>query len=136
MALHMVKLCVGIERVEQLTKWGREERGRNGAPTVHTRHTPKRAAELLEGGSLYWVIKGVILCRQTILGISTIEEGPRNRCEIELDFDVINTCPVPRRAFQGWRYFEGKEVPADLSSADAGDLPTELARELRTLGAW
>jgi hypothetical protein len=136
MALNLVKLCVGVDRVEQLTKWGREERGRGGAPIVHTRQTPKRAAEILEGGSLYWVIKGVILCRQPIVGITTIEEPTHNRCEIELDFAVIHTCPAPRRAFQGWRYFEGREVPADLSSADAEGLPVELARELRTLGAW
>jgi hypothetical protein len=136
MALNLVKLCVGVDKVEQLTQWGREERGRGGAPTVHTRQTPKRASELLEGGSLYWVIKGVILCRQSIVRIETFENGPVNRCEIELDDPVILTAPLPRRAFQGWRYFVDKEAPADLSNADAGDLPPELARELRALGAW
>ncbi len=136
MTLHVVKLCVGVERVDQLTQWGRKERGRGGAPTVHTRQTPKRAGEILEGGSLYWVIKGVILCRQVIVDIRTIEEGARNRCEIELDDEVILTAPQPRRAFQGWRYFLPKDAPADLSRIDAGDMPSELVSELRTLGAW
>jgi hypothetical protein len=136
MSLHLVKLCVGVDRVEQLTTWGRKERGRGATPIVHTRQTPKRAAEILDGGSLFWVIRGVILCRQRIVDIRTIEEGPRNRCEIELDFEVITTAPQPRRAFQGWRYFEAKDAPCDLSSLDAGEMPLELARELRTIGAW
>lgn len=136
MTLHLVKLCVGVDRVEQLTAWGRKERGRGAVPIVHTRQTPKRAADILEGGSLYWVIKGVILCRQRIVDIRTIEEGARSRCEIELDDEVIVTAPQPRRAFQGWRYFETRDAPQDMSKLDAGELPLELARELRTLGAW
>jgi hypothetical protein len=136
MSLHLVKLCVGVDRVEQLTTWGRKERGRGATPIVHTRQTPKRSAEILDGGSLYWVIRGVILCRQKIVDIRTIEEGARSRCEIELDFEVITTAPQPRRAFQGWRYFEAKDAPPDLSSLDAGEMPLELARELRTIGAW
>jgi hypothetical protein len=136
MALHLVKLCVGVDRVEQLTRWGREERGRGATPIVHTRQTPKRATELLDGGSLYWVIKGVILCRQPIVRVDTYEDGPTSRCEIELAGDPILTAPQPRRAFQGWRYFEAKDVPPDLSRAEADGLPTELARELRALGAW
>src|SRR5215470_4489375 len=114
MTLHLVKLCVGVDRVEQLTTWGRKERGRGATPIVHTRQTPKRSAEILDGGSLYWVIRGVILCRQKIVDIRTIEEGPRSRCEIELDFEVITTAPQPRRAFQGWRYFAAKDAPPDL----------------------
>jgi hypothetical protein len=136
MTLHLVKLCVGVDRVEQLTAWGRDERGKGQVPIVHTRQTPKRSDEILDGGSLYWVIRGVILCRQRIVEIRTLEEGPRRRCEIELDFEVITTAPQPRRAFQGWRYFEAKDAPPDLSSLDAGELPLELARELRTIGAW
>ncbi|NEX93667.1 DUF1489 domain-containing protein [Caulobacter sp. 17J65-9] len=136
MPLHLVKLCVGVERIEQLTAWGRAERGKGRVPMVHTRQTPKRADELIEGGSLYWVIKGVILCRQQILKVETFEEGGQNRCEITLHDDVIPTAPQPRRAFQGWRYFEAKDVPPDLSTGDAGEMPLELARELRALGAW
>ena len=136
MSLHLVKLCVGVDRVEQLTAWGRKERGRGSPPIVHTRQTPKRADEILGGGSLYWVIKGVILCRQPIVKITTIEEAAHNRCEIELGDEVIPVAPQPRRAFQGWRYFLQKDAPKDLKIADVGELPTELARELLTLGAW
>jgi hypothetical protein len=134
--LHLVKLCVGVDRIEQLTEWGRIERGRGVPPIVHTRQTPKRAPEILEGGSLYWVIKGVILCRQTIVGIETFEESGQNRCEIELASEVVPVAPQPRRAFQGWRYFEAKDVPPDLTSAEAQGLPADIARELRALGAW
>mgnify|MGYP001627495098 CR=1 FL=1 len=134
--LHLVKLCVGVDRIEQLTQWGRLERGRGLAPIITTRQTPKRAAEILEGGSLYWVIKGQILCRQRIVRLDPFEDGAITRCEIELDPEVIPTAPSPRRAFQGWRYLEPKDAPADLSRVGATDLPSELVSELRSLGAW
>ena len=106
-------------------------------PMVHTRQTPKRGEELLDGGSLFWVFKGVILARQSILGIETLEEGGRRRCEIALQRTLVRTEPQPRRAFQGWRYFEVADAPADLALGDGGEtLPAELARELRALGAW
>lgn len=132
MPLHMIKLCVGVSDVEWL-----ERRARGGQPlVVHTRMTPKRAAEIEDGGSLYWVIKGAVLCRQPILDIATHGEGRTSRCEITLEPQVIRTAPLARRAFQGWRYLEAKEAPADLSSAEAADLPPELVRQLRELGAW
>ena len=135
-ALHLIKLCVGVDRVEQLTAWGRAERGKGRTPVVHTRSTPKRAAELLDGGSLYWVIKGVVQARQRILAIDTLEDGQRARCEITLDDAVITVAPQRRSAFQGWRYYEGRDVATDLSGFDAGDMPEGLAEELRELGAW
>lgn len=136
MTVHLLKLCVGVDRVEQLTEWGREERGRGGAPIVHTRNTPKRACEVLDGGSLYWVIKGSILCRQAVVRVETLGEGPLARCEIELDHDVVRVVPTPKRAFQGWRYLEAAQAPPDLRGVSDADLPPELARELRSLGAW
>ena len=134
--LHLIKLCVGVDRVEQLNAWGREERGKGRTPVVHTRSTPKRAAELLDGGSLYWVIKGVVQCRQRIIAIDTLEDGQRARCEITLDDAVIKVAPQRRSAFQGWRYYEGRDVTTDLTGFDAGDMPEGLAEELRELGAW
>jgi len=128
----MIKLCVGVSDVEWL-----ENRAANGQPLiVHTRMTPKRAPEMEDGGSLYWVIKGSVLCRQPILDITTLGEGPNRRCEVTLEPRVIRTAPLARRPFQGWRYFEPKDAPADLTSLDATDLPDDLARELRELGAW
>lgn len=131
MPLNLIKLCVGVSDVEWL-----ERRAANGQPLiVHTRMTPKRAAEVEDGGSLYWVVKGVILCRQPVLDIATVGEGKASRCEISLEPRVIRTAPLARRAFQGWRYFD-KDVPVDLSTVDAGDVPEDLVRELRELGAW
>lgn len=128
----MIKLCVGVSEVEWL-----ENRAANGKPLiVHTRMTPKRATELEDGGSLYWVIKGTVACRQPILDVKTLGEGKASRCEITLEPRVIRTAPLGRRPFQGWRYLEGKDAPVDLTSADATDLPDDLARELRELGAW
>jgi hypothetical protein len=131
MALHLIKLCVGVSEVGELADWCKQRR-----PIVHTRQTPKRAAEILEGGSLYWVIKGQVLVRQAILAIDTIEEGPASRCEILLDQTPLRTAPQPRRAFQGWRYLTAEDAPVDLSNDAGEDLPAELAVALRSLGAW
>ncbi|MFN4042067.1 MAG: DUF1489 family protein [Brevundimonas sp.] len=131
MPLHLIKLAVGVPDVEWL-----ERRAAGGKRLiVHTRMTPKRAVEVEDGGSLYWVVKGVILCRQPIADIRTIGAGKTSRCEISLEPTVVRTAPVARRPFQGWRYFD-KDVPPDLTVADATDLPDDLARELRELGAW
>ena len=132
MPLHMIKLCVGVSDVETLER----NAARSDWRLVHTRMTPKRAAEIEDGGSLYWVIKGSVLCRQPILDITTVGEGKASRCEIKLQSTVIRTAPLARRPFQGWRYFEHREAPADLTIAGATDLPPDLARELRELGAW
>ena len=132
MSLHMIKLCVGVARVETL-----ERRASKGEwLTVHTRMTPKRAAELEDGGSLFWVMKGSVVCRMPILDISTRGEGKASMCHIKLSPEVIRTAPQARRPFQGWRYLDLKDAPPDLSTLDAGDLPEELAKQLREMGAW
>jgi hypothetical protein len=75
MPLHLLKLCVGCDSVEDLADWqaGRLAEARAaGTPafTFHvTRMRPRREAELLDGGSLYWVIRGLVLVRQPILGL-------------------------------------------------------------------
>ena len=128
----MIKLCVGVPDVEWL-----ERRARSGKPLiVHTRMTPKRAAEIEDGGSLYWVIKGTVACRQPILDIRTLGEGKTSRCEITLEPRVVRTAPLGRRPFQGWRYLDHKDAPVDLTTVDAGDVPPELVEQLRELGVW
>jgi hypothetical protein len=128
----MIKLCVGVAKVETL-----ERRVAKGDwLTVHTRMTPKRAAELEDGGSLFWVMKGSVVCRMPIADITTKGEGKASMCHIRLHPEVIRTAPQARRPFQGWRYLEPKDAPTDLSSMDAGDLPIDLAKQLRALGAW
>ena len=130
--LHMIKLCVGVARVETL-----ERRAAKGEwLTVHTRMTPKRATELEDGGSLFWVVKGTIACRMPILDISTKGEGKASQCLIKLAPQVIRTAPQARRPFQGWRYLDPKDAPPDLSSLDAGEIPVDLAKQLREMGAW
>jgi len=135
MALHMIKLCVGCDTVEELIAW---RRARGGAEwRLHTRQTPKRAAELISGGSLYRVFKGMILCRQAILAVETVGEGGQARCEIVLDEAVVRVAPTPRRAFQGWRYLTDDDAPQDLSSLDGIDTaPPALVARLREIGAW
>ena len=136
MALNLIKLCVGAATPEDLAAWRAARAAAGHRPIVHTRQTPKRAAEILDGGSLYWGFKGVILIRQAVLAIETVGEGVQRRCEILLDDSLIPTAPQPRRAFQGWRYLETREAPADFGSVVTGEVPAELARRLREAGAW
>jgi hypothetical protein len=132
MPLHLIKLCVGVDEVGELSEWCARER----RTIVRTRQTPKRAAEVLEGGSLYWVIKGLVLVRQQIIGIETLGSEGMTRCEIELARAPVLTAPQPRRAFQGWRYLALKDAPPDLPTGEGEEIPGELAAQLRQLGAW
>jgi hypothetical protein len=136
MTLHLIKLCVGAATPDDLAAWRAARKAAGHRPIVHTRQTPKRASEIVDGGSLFWVFKGVVLIRQRVLAIETLGEGAQKRCEILLDEPLIPTAPHPRRAFQGWRYLEPKDAPADLSSVADGEAPPELARRLREIGAW
>ena len=133
MPLHMIKLVVGCDTIEDLLDW---HAGQGRPWIMHTRQTPKRAPELLEGGSLYRVFKGMILCRQRILAVDTVGEGVAARCEVTVDPKIVRVAPTPRRAFQGWRYLDGKDAPPDLDGGGDGEIPPELARQLREAGAW
>ncbi len=137
MALHLIKLCVGCDNVEELLTWRREIFSPDEPWILRTKQTPKRSAELVDGGSLYRVYKGLVLSRQRILEIDAVGVGATRRCEMTLDPDVVLTLPAPRRAFQGWRYLNGNEAPPDLAAPEAANaVPAELARQLRELGAW
>jgi hypothetical protein len=137
MTLHMIKLCVGCDTVEELLDWRRERRHAEPEWRLRTRQTPKRATELIDGGSLYRVFKGLILCRQPILAVETVGEGAGARCEIVLDPEVVRVAPTPRRAFQGWRYLTVDDAPADLSLDEGVDAaPPALVARLREIGAW
>lgn len=143
MALNLVKLCVGCTAIEDLAAWidfRLEERRRAGlsAEQFHTtRMVPKRVEELLDGGSLYWVIKGNIQCRQRLTDIRTFtdDEGI-SRCHLVLEPRIIPTEWQPRRAFQGWRYLTSDDAPIDEGQGMAGraKLPPELRNELASLG--
>ena len=137
MALHLIKLCVGADSPDDLRAWRARRAAEGHAPIVPTRQTPKRAGEILDGGSLFWVFKGQILIRQRVLAIETLGDGTRKHCEILLEDRLIDTAPQPRRAFQGWRYLQPKDAPPDLAVAEDGTaMSGELARRLREIGAW
>jgi hypothetical protein len=133
----MIKLCVGCDTVEELLDWWEASRAAGQPWILRTRQTPKRSAELVDGGSLYRVYKGFILSRQPILAVNTVGEGQARRCEVTLDERIVLTVPTPRRPFQGWRYLDPADAPDDLAPAGEGaTLPQGLARRLREIGAW
>ncbi|MCL4067354.1 DUF1489 domain-containing protein [Pseudomonas sp. GX19020] len=137
--VNILKLCVGAESIGDLATWQEENAARWPAgQAVHvTRMWPKREAEVLAGGSLYWVIKGVILCRQRITALERVETGDGiSRCAIVMDREIIRTESAPRRPFQGWRYIGPEDVPRDLMLSRDGDdsLPPELERALAEIG--
>lgn len=142
MTVHLVKLCVGIDAVEDLRDWQAERLTRlalEGKPTElchRTKQGPRRRDEVLDGGSLYWVIKGFVLVRQRILDLraATKDDGTAC-CGIVLDPDLVTTRPHPRRAFQGWRYLEAADVPPDVGMLGDGhaEVPSGMREELREL---
>ena len=136
MPLHLIKLCVGCDGVEDLADWYRTHPTPDGQRRHVTRMWPKRQAELLDGGSLYWVIKGLVLCRQRILGLEETQKGGIPHCALVLDPQVVRTEPVPRRPFQGWRYLPVDEAPRDLARTRRGDdtLPPGMAEALAEFG--
>lgn len=144
MTLHMIKLSVGSQSVEDHARWQKANRqfwrkvGNEQAVFHTTFQSPKRTADLLAGGSLYWVIKGVIQARQRLVGFDdgTKEDGSPC-CLLLLDPNIVAVRPVPRRPFQGWRYLDGSDAPPDLGSGSRGDiceLPPAMRRELSALG--
>ena len=137
--VNLIKLCVGAEKVEDLTDWQASPRakGPDGLPRHVTRMWPKRQAELLAGGSLYWVFKGVVLARQRILRLDEVDRGDGIvRCGIVLDPAVHRTEAVPRRPFQGWRYLAAGDAPRDLPKgrSKGEDLPPMLEAALAEIG--
>ncbi|WP_127902578.1 DUF1489 family protein [Solirhodobacter olei] len=137
--VNLLKLCVGADAVEDLIDWQDRRRAETpGWETCHvTRMWPKREAEVLAGGSLYWVFKGLVLARQRILRLDE-RRGQDGilRCAIILDPQVIRTEPQPRRPFQGWRYLDPAEAPRDLNvNREREDsLPPSLAAALAEIG--
>lgn len=143
MTVHLLKMAVGAEDVDhiaRLQEGRRVEAAARGDPPVArhlTRNTPRRADEVLDGGCMYWVIKGFIQVRQRIVGIDSLA-GPDGipRCALFLDDALVRVVPRRHRAFQGWRYLPAADAPPDLAGPSSGveDLPPQLAEELRTLG--
>ncbi len=143
MPLHLIKLCVGCDSIRDLEEWIEENEahfrrlGRPYEQTHTTRMVPKRTADILDGGSLYWVIKGQLACRQRILAIRPFTDGDGiGRCHLVLEPVVTPVEPRPCRPFQGWRYLRAEDAPRDLrrTGGDVAAMPEELRRELVDLG--
>lgn len=137
--VNLIKLSVGTETVETLAAWQASKRaqGADGLPRHITRMWPKREAEILNGGSIYWVFKGLIQCRQRVLRLDEVigQDGIR-RCAIVLDPALHRTQSATKRPFQGWRYLPAAEAPPDLPEGRENEdpLPVELNRALAEIG--
>ena len=143
MTVHLIKLSVGSETFESMQAYQaqRIEAARKaGLPpwSFHrTRSMPRRRDEVLDGGSIYWVVKGVLLCRNPIRAlVAKVDADERPFCEIQYGPELIRVVPHPRRPFQGWRYLDPEDAPPDLDSLaeGSGEPPPEMAAELRALG--
>ena len=136
MALNILKLCVGVSEIEELESWIRDCRAGRDTLDHTTRMFPKRKQEILPGGSLYWVIRGMILCRQPIADLEAVTGADGiERCRIVFKPQIIPVRPSPRRAFQGWRYLEEADAPPDLpKTARASGMSDKMRRELAELG--
>ncbi len=145
MPLHIVKLCVGTDTIDDLATWQSSrlaEQKRAGIKQPKIFHTtfqaPKRQAELLDGGSLYWVIKGLISVRQRLVGFAEgFKDDGKPACRLLLDPVLVPVRPVPRRPFQGWRYLASDSAPADLKhghNETVAEMPAAMRKELAGLG--
>jgi hypothetical protein len=142
MTLNIIKLCVGCDSIEDLAQWqskrikDQKKRGVKKPELMHvTRMMPKRKDEVLDGGSLYWVIKGQVAVRQTILDLRGVTKNGAPHCGIVYDKELVPVNRRRHRAFQGWRYLDSKDAPADLRIPKGGKgLPEELQAELVSLG--
>jgi hypothetical protein len=143
MPVHLIKLSVGTDSVADLEDWierklNEKKRRRQKPERIHTtRMVPKRAEELIDGGSIYWVIRGQIMCRERILDVRPFTDRDGiGRCRLVLDPKCVLVEPRPRSAFQGWRYLDAKDAPRDLARAAPGAarMPEDMRRELHELG--
>ncbi len=136
MPLNILKLCVGVSEIEELESWVRDCRAGKDTLDHTTRMFPKRRDEIVPGGSLYWVIRGMILCRQPIAGLEAVTGADGiGRCRIVFKPQIIPVRPTPKRAFQGWRYLTAVDSPPDLpKTGKAEGMPEKMRRELAELG--
>ncbi|MBC8036910.1 MAG: DUF1489 domain-containing protein [Rhizobiales bacterium] len=136
MALNLIKLCVGVSEIEELEHWVRDAKAGRDTLDHVTRMFPRRRAEIVPGGSLFWVIRGLILCRQPIADLVAVKGADGiERCRIDFKPRIIPVFPAPRRAFQGWRYLDAADAPRDLpKGAAAKGMTQKMRRELSDLG--
>ena len=137
MTIHLKKLSVCSQSLDNLRDWQALRLAQGGRLVHVTRNRPRRADELLDGGSIYWIIKGVVTARQAIIDLAEAQRADGTpACGIVLSPEIIQVTPTRMRIIQGWRYLEAKDAPPDIGADDAGDMPAELAAELRDLGIF
>ncbi len=138
MTIHMVKLCVGADSVEDVIEWQQRLMKSVSHPFHLTRMHPKRAEELMHGGSISWVMKRAIRVRQQIIDIqSEDDDDGRKICRLIFDPELVRTYAQPKRPFQGWRYLQPESAPADIGSGNkAVDIPVDLDEALKKAGVW
>ena len=142
--IHLQKLSVGSESIDTLAAWQKQvvaRRVKKGETPHHvhvTRMFPKQKDALLDGGSIFWVIKGLIQCRNRIVALEEVRKKDGTKaCAIMMDPELVAVVPTPKRPFQGWRYLQTDAAPADLTEVSGGvDLPPELRSKLVDIGAW
>ena len=135
MTVHLKKLSVGSRSVETLRAWQASRLSETGQLIHVTRNWPRRAEEILDGGSIYWIIKGVMSARQNIVDLVEVQRADGQvACGLVLSPDLVTTVPTKMRIFQGWRYLETKDAPADLTDPVDESMPPALVAELRELG--
>lgn len=142
--IHLQKLSVGSESIDTLAAWQdhvvtrRLKKGESPHHVHVTRMFPKQKDALLDGGSIYWVIKGLIQCRNRIVALEEVRKQDGTKaCAIIMDPELVAVVPTPKRPFQGWRYLQPDAAPADMTDVSGGaDLPPELRSKLVDIGAW
>jgi hypothetical protein len=145
--LHLLKMAVGIADIDELRRVRAARTKQHGGSWVYTRNQPRRAAPVLAGGSIYWVIRGQIQVRQRVTGLrGERDDKGRAYCLIEVDPELVATLWRPWRPFQGWRYLSPADAPPDapagapggwsMPDAAAGAMPERMIAELRALGLW
>ena len=135
--LHLLKMAVGVGDIDELRRFRAARLKERGASLVYTRNHPRRTAEVLAGGSIYWVIRGQIRVRQLVTGFrSERDDNGRTYCLIEVDHQLVPTLLRPWRPFQGWRYLTPADAPPDASAGPGGiaAMPERMLAELRALG--
>jgi hypothetical protein len=142
MTVHLIKLCVGVDTVMELAEWQAERLTRlkraGKVPELchRTLQTPRRRDEVLDGGSLYWVVKGFVLVRQRVIDLrADAKDDGTACCGIVLDAELVATRPHPRRAFQGWRYLDPADAPRDAKiwAERPDEMPRGMREDLREL---
>jgi hypothetical protein len=134
MPVHLLKLAVGIDDLDHLRRIRAARTAERGGSWVYTRNHPRRAQEVLAGGSIYWIIRGQIRVRQLVTGFrSERDDNGRRYCLIDVDAKLVPTLSRPWRPFQGWRYLSPEDAPADRSGSGE-PLPDRMLAELRAVG--